>query len=117
MTPCGGQTMSYYARQMPPRARERNGGPTMRVGDNVRLNVPENPRLHDTRATIARLAEWGAHCDAPAAASGQFRATWDEMVPLVEYVGECCSLCGSVNLRWAGKCKVCEDCGESGGCG
>lgn len=31
--------------------------------------------------------------------------------------GEVCFKCGSVNLRWAGACKVCSDCGESGGCG
>lgn len=31
--------------------------------------------------------------------------------------GEICSKCGGANLRWAGACKVCSDCGESGGCG
>ena len=89
----------------------------MLVGDNVRLNTPENDRLHGTRATIMAMTEWGAHCAAPGAASGMFRATWAEMEALTDYIGECCDCCGGANLRWAGKCKVCEDCGTSGGCG
>lgn len=97
--------------------RVRNGSPTMLVGDRVRLVTPDNERLHGTTATVKELTEWGAHCDAPAAASGAFRATWDEMEALVTYTGECCTCCGSINLRWSGACKVCENCGTSGSCG
>jgi len=31
--------------------------------------------------------------------------------------GECCMKCGGHRLQQAGACKVCLDCGESGGCG
>jgi hypothetical protein len=31
--------------------------------------------------------------------------------------GDCCVKCGGSRMRQAGACKVCEDCGESGGCG
>lgn len=31
--------------------------------------------------------------------------------------GEACTCCGGLNLVWAGACKVCLDCGTSGGCG
>jgi hypothetical protein len=31
--------------------------------------------------------------------------------------GAVCVKCGSPNLRWAGACQVCQDCGESNGCG
>ena len=89
----------------------------MRVGDRVRLNVPTNARLHGSDATVVELKEWGALVRAPAAATGRFRATWDEMELIVEYVGECCSTCGSPRLRRSGTCNVCEDCGDTTGCG
>lgn len=97
--------------------RTTNGGPTMLAGDKVRLVTPENERLHGTEAVIVELTQWGAHCEAPAAETGKYRAVWEEMEALVQYVGECCAMCGSANLRWSGKCKVCENCGETGGCG
>lgn len=31
--------------------------------------------------------------------------------------GEVCDDCGSSDLKWAGACKVCNNCGRSGGCG
>ncbi len=89
----------------------------MLVGDKVRLVTPDNERLHGTTAVVKELTPWGAHCVTPAAASGEFRAAWEEMEALVVYVGECCIHCGSPNLRWAGTCKVCENCGETGSCG
>lgn len=98
-------------------ARIRNGGPTMLVGDKVRLNTPDNLRMDGTTATVKELTEWGAHLNAPAAATGQYRATWSEMQAIVEYVGECCAQCGSVNLRWSGACKLCENCGNTNSCG
>lgn len=102
----------------------------MLVGDQVRLSTPDNTRLNGTTATIKELTDWGAHCIAPAAGSGEFRALWTEMVPLVqqdkvtlhqvptqtEYTGNVCKRCGSTRLRRAGTCRVCEECGESEGC-
>lgn len=99
------------------RIQTRNGGPTMLIGDRIRLSTPDNERLHGTNATIVELTDWGAHCEAPAAATGAFRALWSEMETSIAYVGECCTCCGGPNLRWAGACKVCEDCGNTGGCG
>lgn len=101
----------------PPLARRRNGGPTMRVGDRVRICAPDNERLHGSEARVVQITEWGAHLTASSSGSGLFRAAWEEMELIVDYVGECCQACGSMNLRWAGKCKVCENCGETGGCG
>ena len=97
----------------------------MRVGDTVRINTPENLRLHGTEATVVQLEEWGAHLHAPAAATKGFRAAWGEMTPAAptvqrpysEATGDACDKCGSTRMRWAGACKVCEDCGTSGGCG
>ena len=86
------------------------------------MRTPDNTRLDGTRATITELTSWGAHCNAPAAATGRYRAGWVEMEPIskpngeVEYTGGCCAVCGSVRLRRAGACAVCEDCGESNGC-
>lgn len=107
------KTMIDWPRPIP---RVRNGGPTMLVGDRVRLNTPENERLHQSEARIVSLTDWGAYLTAPAAATGSYRAVWDEMEPIIDYVGECCIVCGGINLRWAGKCKVCDNCGESQGC-
>src|SRR5271165_2124549 len=95
----------------------RNGGPTMRVGDRVRLITPDNLRLDGQQAVITRLTDWGAFCAVTAAATHEFRAVWEEMELLAStYTGDCCTNCGSMRMRWAGTCKVCEDCGESGGC-
>lgn len=125
--------MSTYLRVLVGRGRRRrqhrhaprNGAPTMRVGDVVRLVIPDNPRLDNTQAVVLKLTEWGAHCVAPAAASGTFRALWTEMKLLrasdpptqsSSYTGEFCVACGSSRVRRVGNCKVCDDCGESGGC-
>lgn len=88
----------------------------MRAGDRVRLRTPDNIRLDGATARITELTEWGAHCFCAAAASGCFRATWDEMEPVVSFTGDPCMNCGSLRMRVTGTCKVCEDCGESGGC-
>src|SRR5215210_2732921 len=47
--------------------------------DTVRLNVPENPRLHRQVAHITQLFPWGAYLYCEAAASKEFRALWHEM--------------------------------------
>lgn len=36
--------------------------------------------------------------------------------PPVEYTGESCTFCGSMNMRRTGSCSTCENCGSSGGC-
>lgn len=33
------------------------------------------------------------------------------------YTGNECDHCGSMRMRQAGTCEVCDDCGESGACG
>lgn len=91
------------------------------VGQQVRLNVPENPRLHDTLASVRELTEWGALLDAPAAATGQFRALHSEMAPVGEgrdsgYTGDPCDLCGSMKVRRSGTCLLCDNCGTTTGC-
>ena len=95
----------------------RNGGPTMRVGDKVRLITPDNPRLDGSMAVIIKLMDWGAFCRASMAATSEFRAMWQEMeLSGSVYTGDECTHCGSIRMRWAGTCRVCEDCGTSGGC-
>lgn len=90
----------------------------MKVGDKVKLLTPGNRRLDGTSATVTKVTPWGAYTAAPAAATGEYRALFAEMKPIPsEYTGDACDLCGSVRMRQAGMCKVCEDCGESGGCG
>lgn len=140
-------------------------------GSRVRLNVPENLQLHGAPGIVRQMASWGAYVDTTAAATGQFRALWSEMIaageaaedargelatlntgagsslldtpfpavvprpgkgqngtgrlppqptapsPKIEYTGEACSTCGVLNMRRAGTCSVCENCGTSGGCG
>lgn len=98
-------------------------------GDTVTLCVPENPRLHGTIATVERAEPWGAHVEAPAAATGKFRALWSEMIdPVVVagkfvvqggqagYTGDLCDNCGGCRMRRSGTCQLCEDCGETSGC-
>lgn len=52
---------------------------TFKVGETVRLNVPENVRLHGADATIVKLTSYGAHVRTVAAARGKFRALFEEM--------------------------------------
>lgn len=48
---------------------------SFQIGESVLINVPENERLHVTRAVIRELVNWGAHLFAPAAATKQFRGS------------------------------------------
>lgn len=52
---------------------------TVQPGTPVRINCPENPRLHGTEAQVVQVESWGAHLLAPAAATGKYRAAWQEM--------------------------------------
>jgi hypothetical protein len=103
--------------------------PTLQVpyveGMTVQLFVPENPMLHGTKAKIKVLTDWGAYLDAPAAASGEFRALFKEMIPSGTngrhmkhhgYTGDICDTCGSFRVRHNGTCRVCDDCGSTSGC-
>lgn len=98
------------------------------LGDIVRINTPDNPRLHNTQAEVLELTEWGAHLDAPAAATGRFRALYEEMVSTRKataptkkkedgYTGDICIHCNGSRMRRTGSCLTCEDCGDNSGCG
>jgi hypothetical protein len=98
--------------------------PTLHPGTRVVLNTPDNPRLHGTGAVVVSLAGWGAHVDAPAAATGRFRAAWSEMVipeanghARPAPMGDVCVQCGSLNMVRSGSCLTCQDCGTNTGCG
>lgn len=56
----------------------------LQVGSLVSLNVPENPRLHNSTASILHLTDWGAHVLVSSSATGYFRALFEEMVELDE---------------------------------
>ncbi len=96
----------------------------MNPGDRVKLNVPDNPRLHGRSAQIEALTPWGAYLICEAAGSGRFRALYEEMEPLhggngsreQGYTGDCCQKCGSDKMKRSGACTVCCECGETGGC-
>ena len=108
------------------------------AGRSVFLNCPENPYLHNSPATIEKVEAWGYRVRAEAAASGSYRALFDE-VSLVRvegttskddtvvetdrrfgtgqgYTGNVCSTCGSARMRRNGTCELCEDCGSTSGC-
>ena len=101
------------------------------VNDRVTLNIPENERLHLALAQVVSLEAWGAHVATDAAATGQFRASWGEMLPpagvngvhisatskYAETSGECCDACGSFRMVRTGACQTCQDGGTAGGCG
>lgn len=89
----------------------------------VRLYTPDNQRLDGATATVIKLEEWGAHVATKAAATGGYRASWDEMLPLAglngtqNYSGDACNDCGSMRMVRTGTCLTCMDCGStSGGC-
>lgn len=88
----------------------------LKVGDRVKLHVPDNPRLHRQVGTILSLEEWGAYVSTRASHSGQYRASYEEMHLVVEMSGEVCVLCGSPELRRSGTCLVCVNCGTTSGC-
>jgi hypothetical protein len=108
----------------------------MKRGDCVIINTPENVRLHNTGATILRHVPDADYylLDAPAAATGCFRALEHEieLIPPAErnlrelsgvprkgmiFTGDICTRCGGSNVVQTGTCRTCQDCGEnSGGC-
>lgn len=94
-------------------------------GTPVRLNVPENPRLHGASGIVEKLEEWGATVKVKASGSGEFRAAWSEMTlePMeptrvngAGYTGNCCRDCGGVRMVRNGTCEICNDCGNTSGC-
>ena len=93
-------------------------------GDRIILVTPDNARLDGQPGVIAEMTPWGAHVDTPAAATGRFRALYEEMrVPGVApvrqmgYTGNVCNTCGGSRMRRNGSCEVCEECGATSGCG
>ena len=99
----------------------------------------ENPGLWGEYATVAEHHDWGAIVHL--VTGGQYRASWGDMwqppqlngkpptakglhppVPSVSqardsgYTGSCCTKCGSVRMRWAGHCQICDDCHDSSEC-
>lgn len=98
--------------------------------DKVILNTPDNSRLDRCEAEVLEVTDWGAIVRCGAASSGQFRASYSEMVKLdsVEtaqhrskatlsgYTGDICTICGSARMRRNGTCLLCESCGTTTGC-
>ena len=97
-------------------------------GSKVVLRTPGNDRLNGARGVVKRLTEWGAFVATPAAATGEYRAAWDEMVlddPNQQngevarekgYIGDPCDACGALKMKRNGSCLVCDDCGATSGC-
>ena len=108
---------------------------TISPGSQVRLCTPDNPRLDRAIGTVYAVTEWGAYVRTDAAATGEYRAGFNEMVsphgttPEVNgyskvavaisqgYTGDECFKCGSSKMRRNGTCLVCDECGSTdGGC-
>ena len=99
----------------------------LKPGDRIRLTT-DNERLDGALGTISRLASWGAFVSTTSAATGEYRAGWEEMIPLEGtngtvkqakengYVGDPCQMCGSMRTRRDGFCTLCDDCGATSGC-
>lgn len=105
-----------------------------RRGDTVVIVAPENPRLHGSRATVIEPTDWahlpgeavaGYLLDAPAAATGRFRALDSEVVAAPDstqaarasgYTGDICSHCNGSRMVRNGACLLCQDCATSSGC-
>ncbi len=88
-----------------------------RLGSNVRgkvlppilnpmLVAPVEAEISDVRPTPVPLAEFE-----PSAA-----ATTREEAKTKGYTGDQCDNCGSMQMRIAGHCMVCESCGTTTGC-
>lgn len=114
----------------------------LNVGDIVTLNTPDNPRLLGTLARVEAITEWGAHVSAEAAATGAFRALFEEMQAVSPeavrpvyvsgvrlattttrqtareegYTGDACDQCGSFRMKRNGPCLLCAECGATSGC-
>lgn len=94
---------------------------TLSPGVQVRLRVSGNTRLDGALAVVEVVESWGCHVRTRAAATGQFRAAWDEMEPLSSardsgFTGDCCSTCGSMTCVRNGSCLLCTNCGATSGC-
>lgn len=106
----------------------------MKRGTTVRLVVEENPVLHGQLAIIKTVTEWGAFVACESAATGEFRAAFEEMESIAEangivaggsgsddaagmgYTGNSCAVCGSVRVVRNGTCELCLECGSTSGC-
>lgn len=94
------------------------------LGSTVRFHTPDNPYTHRQLGEVIGIEEWGAHCATSATATGRFRAAWCEMTLVVQqdsvtagYTGDVCPKCQGTRLRHSGACLLCDDCGETSGCG
>ena len=115
---------------------------TVQPGDYVLLDVPGNPRMHGQVGVVDRVEWWGAHLQAVAAATGKYRALHCEMVSVrgcdrvpamaeadtmmgdayvptanTGHTGDVCDCCGGIRMRRSGTCLLCDDCGQTSGCG
>jgi hypothetical protein len=81
----------------------------------VTPRTPELPTLPPAGAAPA-IPPGGGDDDTHPAVREAERMTGHAYVAVAN-TGEVCFRCGSPDLRWAGACKVCNSCGESGGCG
>jgi hypothetical protein len=89
---------------------------SVKVGDKVMLEVPDNLQVHKQFAVVKETTLYGAIVSWRNN-TREFRAFAHEMIPVVS-TGNQCDKCGSSNLVRAGTCLVCQDCGDtSGGCG
>lgn len=57
-------------------------------GIRVTFDTPDNPRLHGTEGVVKTRTHYGAICHAPAAATGEFRAHWTEMITELGAISE-----------------------------
>lgn len=106
--------------------------PQIRVGAMVQLVTPDNQRLNGKFATVKQPTHYGALLFCPDAYSGEFRASWEEMIYVDSpyntstadnteskaqgYTGDVCPKCSSLKMVRNQSCLLCMDCFETTGC-
>lgn len=107
----------------------------MQVGTWVRINWPDNPRVHNAEGIVKQSTDYGAIVTCGAAGSGEIRLLHSEMNPIdnqsteinglgysktnakhMGYSGEICGNCQGMRTTRNGTCLKCEDCGQTTGC-
>ena len=84
---------------------------TLQRGDSVTINSPGdfagdvephgNPRMHGTRAMVLEVTDWGYVLAAPAAATGHYRASAEEVVPAGDSAATPTATTGRTSAPWS----------------
>lgn len=107
--------MSYGFYKMPPRSSHEDyiikvAGKTM-IAIATDHTLPELPVVEPDTVALSYTLEPPKVADTLTASEAQAMDFKSQ-----GYSGDICDHCNSTRLRWAGHCKVCDDCGTTTGC-